>query len=56
MGMDQAADSARQARWQRADIDLREVVNGMMFISSTGCQWASLPMDLPPRLLLSLEP
>ena len=27
----------------------RDVVNGVMFILSTGCQWASLPKDLPPR-------
>ncbi len=30
-------------------VDIREVVNGVMFILSTGCQWASLPKDLPPR-------
>jgi len=27
----------------------REIVNGLMFLLSTGCQWASLPKDLPPR-------
>jgi len=25
------------------------VVNGIMYILSTGCQWAALPKDLPPR-------
>ncbi len=30
-------------------VEVREVVNGVMFILSTGCQWASLPKDLPPR-------
>ena len=30
-------------------VDEREVVNGVMFILSTGCQWGSLPKDLPPR-------
>jgi len=25
------------------------VVNGLMYILSTGCQWAQLPKDLPPR-------
>ncbi len=30
-------------------VDLREVVNGVMYILSTGCQWRSLPNDLPPR-------
>jgi len=28
---------------------LREIVNGLMYILGTGCQWASLPKDLPPR-------
>ncbi len=30
-------------------VDERAVVNGLMYILSTGCQWASLPKDLPPR-------
>ena len=30
-------------------VDVREVVNGIMYILSTGCQWAALPKDLPPR-------
>jgi transposase len=30
-------------------VDVREVINGLMYILSTGCQWASLPKDLPPR-------
>lgn len=29
--------------------DVREIVNGVMYILSTGCQWAALPKDLPPR-------
>ena len=28
---------------------MREVVNGLMYILSTGCQWRALPKDLPPR-------
>ena len=28
---------------------MREVVNGVMYILSTGCQWGALPKDLPPR-------
>ncbi len=27
----------------------REVVNGLMYILGTGCQWAALPKDLPAR-------
>ena len=30
-------------------VDIREVVNGMMYILSTGCQWRALAKDLPPR-------
>ncbi len=30
-------------------VDLREVVNGVMYILSTGCQWRYLPKDLPPK-------
>jgi transposase len=28
---------------------LREVVNGVMYILGTGCQWRAIPKDLPPR-------
>src|SRR5258708_18769853 len=31
---------------------LREVVNGLMYILSTGCQWRAIPKDLPPRSTL----
>ena len=30
-------------------VDVREIVNGIMSILSTGCQWGALPKDLPPR-------
>jgi transposase len=30
-------------------VDVREIVNGLMYVLSTGCQWAALPKDLPPR-------
>jgi transposase len=30
-------------------VDMRAVANGVMYILSTGCQWRSLPKDLPPR-------
>ena len=30
-------------------VDIREVVNGLMYIPSAGCQWRGLPKDLPPR-------
>ncbi|QDG94716.1 IS5 family transposase (plasmid) [Rhizobium sp. NIBRBAC000502774] len=28
--------------------DLREVVNALLYIASTGCQWRMLPKDFPP--------
>ena len=28
---------------------MRTVLDGVMYILSTGCQWAALPKDLPPR-------
>ena len=30
-------------------VDMRAVVNGLMYVLSTGCQWRYLPKDLPPR-------
>jgi transposase len=33
---------------RRRRVDEREVVNGIMYILSTGCQWRVIPKDLPP--------
>jgi transposase len=33
-------------------VDIREVVNGLMYVLSTGCQWRAIPKDLPPRSTL----
>ena len=33
-------------------VDLREIVNGLMYVLSTGCQWRAIPKDLPPRSTL----
>jgi len=30
-------------------VNIREVVNGIMYVLSTGCQWRYIPKDLPPR-------
>jgi len=30
-------------------VEVRAVVNGILYILSTGCQWAALPRDLPAR-------
>ena len=30
-------------------VNMREVVNGVMYVLSTGCQWRAIPKDLPAR-------
>ncbi len=36
-------------RWpDKVIADLREVMNAILYIGSTGCQWAMLPKDFPP--------
>ena len=34
---------------RRRTVDVREVLNGLLYVLETGCQWRSLPTDLPPR-------
>src|SRR5512141_1066910 len=29
-------------------VDLREIMNALLYLSRTGCQWRLLPHDLPP--------
>ena len=36
----------------RRHVDVRAVMNGLMYILSTGCQWRAIPTDLPPRSTL----
>ena len=31
------------------DIDLREVINAILYLNRSGCQWDMLPHDLPPK-------
>ena len=33
----------------RRTVDVRAVVDGLMYVLSTGCQWRANPRDLPPR-------
>ena len=30
-------------------VDVREVLNAIFYVLSTGCQWNAIPSDLPPR-------
>jgi len=39
---------AKRGGGQRTVV-MREVVNGLMYVLSTGCQWRYIPKDLPPR-------
>jgi transposase len=34
---------------RRREIVVRDVLNGVMYILSTACQWRALPKDLSPR-------
>ena len=34
---------------RKRSVDVREVLNGIFYVLSTGCQWDALPKDLPPK-------
>jgi transposase len=34
---------------RRRTVAVREVMNGILYVLSTGCQWRALPTDLPPK-------
>src|SRR6267154_5163998 len=36
----------------KRSVDVREVMNGIMYVLSTGCQWRAVPKDVPPRSTL----
>jgi len=36
----------------RRHVDVRDVMNGIMYVLSTGCQWRAIPKDLPARSTL----
>jgi transposase len=37
---------------RKRKVDVREVVNAIMYVLSTGCQWRYVPKDLPPKSTL----
>jgi transposase len=39
----------RRTRSGPAPERLREILNAVLYVVSTGCQWRALPRDLPPR-------
>ena len=34
---------------RRREVIARDLVNGLMYVLSTGCQWRYIPKDLPPK-------
>src|SRR5215213_8707743 len=34
---------------RKRKVDLRDVINAILYISRTGCQWRNLPHDFPPK-------
>ena len=34
---------------RNCSVDVREVLNSIFYVLSTGCQWNALPKDLPPK-------
>ncbi len=34
---------------RRREVVVRDLVNGLMYVLSTGCQWRYIPKDLPPK-------
>src|SRR6266704_3517766 len=35
-------------RGRPREVALREIVNAILYVARTGCQWRALPKDLPP--------
>ena len=42
-------DAAKKVKGRKRTADVREVLNGILYVLATGCQWRALPKDLPPR-------
>lgn len=34
---------------RKRTVNIREVLNGLLYVLSTGCQWRAIPKDFPPR-------
>jgi transposase len=37
------------ARTRRREVDERALMNGIIYVLSTECQWRYIPKDLPPK-------
>ena len=49
MAAGQTADPTQQTGGGKRTVIMREVVNGLMYVLSTCCQWRAVPKDLPPK-------
>jgi transposase len=34
---------------RKRTVNIREVLNGLLYVLSTGCQWRAIPKEFPPR-------
>ena len=48
MGVDRTVHSARRGGRKRT-VEVREVLNAIFYVLSTGCKWKALPKDLVPK-------
>lgn len=47
MGADRAAVPPARHGGRPRGVNVREVLNAIFYVLSTGCQWPALPKDLP---------
>src|ERR1700675_100244 len=48
-GLIEALIPPAQRGGRRREVNVREVLNAIFYVLSTGCQWQALPKDLPPK-------
>ena len=49
MGRPESARGFKQGLGRRRKVELREVVNGILYQTKNNCTWADLPRDFPPK-------
>jgi transposase len=53
VGVGGAFNPAGQKRGgKKRTVDIRAVVNGLMYVLSTGCQWRAIPKDSPHSTII----
>lgn len=53
MLVQELVETAQIGPGPRRSVNLREVLNALLYKKRTGCQWRMLPHDLPPRSTVS---